>query len=132
MSRTYRDRGRAAPLWSRGEERTFRCRHCRRLVGEIPSGGKHRNHCPFCLYSRHVDGARPGDRSSECGGSMAPEGAFTRPNGEYVLVHRCLACGFARYNRIAADDDFDLVQALPLFDLPQRRTAPPEGRPLTA
>ena len=45
---------------------------------------------------------------------MAPVGAFTRPNGEHVIVHRCLTCGFERHNRIAADDDFELVLALPL------------------
>ncbi len=45
---------------------------------------------------------------------MAPVGAFTRPKGEHVLVHRCLSCGFERHNRIAADDDFALVLTLPV------------------
>ena len=45
---------------------------------------------------------------------MAPVGAFTRPKGEHVIVHRCLGCGFERFNRIAADDDFDAVLALPV------------------
>jgi len=44
---------------------------------------------------------------------MEPIGSFQRPNGEYVLVHRCLGCDIERFNRIAADDDFDLVLALP-------------------
>ena len=44
---------------------------------------------------------------------MEPIGSFQRPNGEYVLVHRCLGCDMERFNRIAADDDFDLVLALP-------------------
>lgn len=44
---------------------------------------------------------------------MEPIGSFQRPNGEYVLVHRCLSCGLERFNRIAADDDFDLVLSLP-------------------
>ena len=83
------------------------------FVGPTVWGGKHRNHCPYCLYSRHVDGDTPGDRASDCGGSMAPAGAFHRPKGEYVIVHRCLTCGQERYCRIAADDDYDLVQALP-------------------
>lgn len=51
---------------------------------------------------------------SACRGSMQPTGSFQRRNGEYVLVHRCLECGVERFNRIAADDDFDLVLALPL------------------
>lgn len=86
------------------------------FVGALLSGGRHRNHCPYCLYSRHVDGDRPGDRASTCGGSMAPIGVFTRPKGEQVLVHRCHACGFERYNRIAADDDIAAVQHLPLVE----------------
>jgi hypothetical protein len=65
------------------------------------------------LYSRHVDAGRPGDRASECGGSMAPVGYFVRPKGEYVVIHRCLTCGFERHNRIAADDDLDLLLRLP-------------------
>jgi hypothetical protein len=44
---------------------------------------------------------------------MEPIGSFQRRKGEYVLVHRCLDCGLERFNRIAADDDFDLVLALP-------------------
>ncbi len=91
----------------------FRCRHCRRFVGPVWSGGKYRNHCPFCLHSRHVDLSRPGDRLSPCGGTMAPIGKFVRADGEYCLVHRCLACGLERRNRVAADDCFELVLELP-------------------
>ena len=50
---------------------------------------------------------------SACGGSMEPIGSFQRSNGEYVLIHGCLACGLERFNRVAADDDFDLVLSLP-------------------
>ncbi len=83
-------------------------------MGPLPSGGHNRNHCPYCLYSRHVDAERSGDRASTCLGPMAPIGAFQRPNGEHVLVHRCERCGFERFNRIQADDDFDLVLSLPV------------------
>lgn len=118
MSRTYRYR--AGRRWPRGEH--FRCRHCGTFVGPLPCGGRHRNHCPCCLYSRHVDGDRPGDRASDCGGSMAPVGFFVRRKGEYVVVHRCLSCGFERHNRIAADDDLDLLLRLPA--LPPRGGRP--------
>jgi RNHCP domain len=47
---------------------------------------------------------------------MQPAGAFRRRNGEHVIVHRCLSCGFERYNRIAADDDFVLVLRLPAME----------------
>ena len=92
----------------------FRCRHCRALIGPTLCGGKHRNHCPLCLHSRHVDDRRPGDRASECGSLMAPVGRFARPNGEPMLVHRCLGCGKEGHNRVAADDAVALLTRLPL------------------
>ncbi|HEY7833396.1 MAG TPA: RNHCP domain-containing protein [Ktedonobacterales bacterium] len=107
-------RGRPAVRRQRpNAEEAFRCRHCHAFVGPVPSGGRHRNHCPFCLHSRHVDDRVAGDRASACGGSMAPIGVFTQRNGEQSLVHRCLTCGQVRHNRVAADDDEALVAALP-------------------
>ncbi len=97
----------------RSTEEVFKCKHCRHFVTPPISGGQHRNHCPYCLYSRHVDGQRAGDRRSDCGASMEPFGYFQRPNGEYVIVHRCTSCELERFNRIAADDDLALVLALP-------------------
>jgi len=47
---------------------------------------------------------------------MAPVAAFTRRDGEYVIIHRCLTCGLERHNRIAADDDLELVRKLPRSD----------------
>lgn len=121
VSRTYRNES----LHQRSRERRrkprfltasdeFRCRHCRAFVGALPSGGRHRNHCPFCLYSRHVDGKTPGDRASDCGGSMAPAGVFTRMKGEHAIVHRCHDCGIERYCRVAADDDIAAMMRLPV------------------
>ena len=114
MSRTYRyNRDERQPTRSRKREDVFRCRRCKAMVGPVMYGGNQRNHCPYCLYSRHVDGRTPGDRTSACGALMEPIGAFTRLKGEHVVMHRCLACSFERYNHIAADDDFDLVLQLP-------------------
>jgi hypothetical protein len=113
-----RSEDRRKPRYSQAADEVFKCRHCHRFVCPLPSGGHHRNHCPFCLFSRHVDDRKSGDRLSTCGASMEPIGYFQRSGGEYVLVHRCLACDFERFNRIAADDDFDLVLALP--QLPPR------------
>lgn len=97
------------------EDEAFKCKHCRRFIGALPSGGHHRNHCPVCLYSLHVDDRKTGDRQSICRSRMEPSGSFQRRNGEHVLVHRCLGCGFERFNRIAADDDFELVLSLPIL-----------------
>jgi len=138
VSRTYR---RSDDEWSmpfkrasgRHGEKPFRCGHCKAMVGPVPCGGSHRNHCPYCLYSRHVDGRVPGDRASVCGGSMAPIGAFVRRNGEHAVVHRCLTCRFERYNRVAADDYFELVLRLPLVEpRTNRRREQPPAEVLTA
>ena len=51
---------------------------------------------------------------SNCGCSMEPVAHFQRPNGEFVIIHHCHGCDFERFNRIAADDDFDLVLSLPV------------------
>ena len=107
-------------------EVAFRCRHCRVMVYPLSGGGQHRNHCPRCLHSRHVDDHQPGDRLSVCGSSMSPIGAFQRPDGESVLVHRCQGCGVERFNRIAADDDFALVLMLP--EVPPRTSREAKAR----
>jgi hypothetical protein len=94
-------------------DESFACGHCGQRIGPLLSGGRNRNHCPFCLYSRHVDAERSGDRASPCKGMMEPIGVFERPNGEEVIVHRCVKCGFERFNRVGADDDEAQVGALP-------------------
>ncbi len=87
----------------------FVCEQCGKQVEPIAFGGSYRNHCPFCLFSKHVDGEIPGDRGNSCQGLMEPIGVTTRRTGEYVLVHRCLKCGFERLNRVAGDDDTELL-----------------------
>lgn len=59
---------------------TFSCRVCDRLVFPTPTGGDHRNHCPNCLSSLHVD-QEPGDRAADCGGIMDPIGVWVRKRG---------------------------------------------------
>lgn len=107
----------------------FKCGHCHAFIGPTPWGGKHRNHCPLCLHSRHVDDDRPGDRASNCRASMAPVARFDRPGGEPVLVHRCLGCDLERHNRLAADDNLTLLMHLPLVAPRLGRTS---GRNVTA
>lgn len=86
---------------------TFRCQHCRIDVPLDAPGTRHRNHCPQCLWSAHLD-ERPGDRRSPCGGGMEPIAVWVRPDGEWSLVHRCGSCRVTKVNRIAGDDN-DLV-----------------------
>lgn len=82
----------------------FVCGLCGRAVAPDGAGSKHRNHCPYCLSSRHLD-VEPGDRAANCGGLMEPIAVWVRKNGEWAIIHRCRICGALSSNRIAADDN---------------------------
>lgn len=98
--------------------RSFRCRHCRLDVPLDAPGTAHRNHCPGCLWSRHLD-ETPGDRAAECGSSMEPIAVCVRGDGEWVLVHRCSGCGELSLNRTAGDDNPLVLVRLALRPLAQ-------------
>jgi len=97
------------------ENPAFRCCHCKAWVESDPevAGVKHRNHCPYCLHSRHLDRDKPGDRRSDCRAGMRPIGLtlkashnkYRSDDGELMLIHNCLGCGKLSINRIAADDN---------------------------
>ena len=65
---------------------TFVCKTCGRTVVPIGAGSEHRNHCPNCLYSQHLDN-EPGDRAADCGGSMEPIAVWVRKNGEWAIMN---------------------------------------------
>lgn len=83
---------------------SFTCKVCGRLVVPTGAGSDHRNHCPNCLSSLHLD-IEPGDREADCGGIMDPVGVWVRKNGEWAIIHRCRRCGHLSSNRVAADDN---------------------------
>lgn len=85
----------------RKENTGFICDHCGCTVLPL-TNGSYRNHCPFCLYSKHLDNL-PGDRSSECNGLMVPiEVTYTSKKG-YQLTHQCQTCGKYQKNKVAKD-----------------------------
>ena len=84
---------------------SFRCRHCGLDVSTHAPGTAHRNHCPNCLWSRHLDDDSPGDRDAECGSLMEPIAICVRGDGEWVIVHRCTGCDDLNLNRTAGDDN---------------------------
>jgi hypothetical protein len=93
----------------------FKCAHCHGYVTleSCLSGVLNRNHCPYCLWSRHLDLYAAGDRLSACKSPMQPIGLtiktarkkYGRADGELMLIHRCEECHAHSINRIAADDD---------------------------
>ena len=90
---------------------SFVCKVCGRLVVSAGAGSSHRNHCPYCLSSLHLDN-EPGDRRSECHGRMDPIGVWVRKNGEWAVIHRCRCCGKICSNRTAADENPMKLMAL--------------------
>jgi len=70
-------------------------------------GNGYTNHCPVCLWSKHVD-VTPGDRSALCGGLMEPL-SLSLKKGDYILLHRCVRCGYEKPNRTAPRDDLDML-----------------------
>jgi hypothetical protein len=105
-------------------DQAFKCGHCKQFIGAPIAGGRHRNHCPNCLYSRHVDDTMPGDRKSDCHALMTPTAILTRRNGEQVIIHRCLGCGKEDPNRIAADDNPLLLMRLAPISSPGLELVP--------
>ncbi len=81
----------------------FTCNHCSFFV----KGSGYTNHCPKCLWSRHVD-TNPGDRAEGCLGMMEPIGVEKRNSG-HIILHRCQKCGKTQRNKLASEDDFDAV-----------------------
>lgn len=81
----------------------FTCEHC----GEVVVGNGFTNHCPQCLWSKHVD-IDPGDRAEECGGMMRPI-EVQKKGKEYIIVHKCEKCSFTRANKAQKEDTFDMI-----------------------
>lgn len=113
MSRDQRHRGRRGGL-----SNTFRCRRCGLDVSIHALGTAHRNHCPNCLWSRHLDDS-PGDRAADCGSLMEPIAITVRGDGEWILIHRCTGCDVLHLNRSAGDDNPLLLLRLAVKPLVQ-------------
>ena len=84
----------------------FTCAHC----GAHVVGNGYTNHCPHCLYSRHVDNA-PGDRAATCGGIMAPI-TIEKSGNDFIITHKCEKCGKTIRQHTAENDDIDTIIAL--------------------
>jgi hypothetical protein len=107
----------------------FECIHCHQWVSFDKFIGTHfRNHCPFCLWSKHVDEKKSGDRQAFCHGLMKPIGLtfkkegfdkYGQPRqGELMIIHQCQDCGQISINRLAADDEPQMI--LKIFEESKR------------
>ena len=83
----------------------FICENCGKQVSKLNYTA--RDHCPFCLYSKHVD-INPGDRLNTCKGLLKPI-AIEKFKDSYKIVYKCLKCNQIHKNVMASDDDMDLI-----------------------
>jgi ribosome biogenesis GTPase len=113
-----RDRKRSRDHRQAPPVEAFTCRHCGIYVPCFGFGTEHRNHCPNCLHSVHLD-VDPGDRAAECGSVMEPIAVWVRKGGEWAVIHRCRLCGALSSNRTAADDNPTLLMSLAVKPLAQ-------------
>lgn len=113
---------------------SFKCEKCGEEVAtEGNFGTANRNHCPKCLWSKHLDDKVSGDRASECQGLMEPIGLTFKKEGidkygkerqgEIMLIHRCEKCGKVVINRLAGDDEGDKV--MEVFENSRTQELPP-------
>ena len=83
----------------------FICENCGREV--FPLGYTSRDHCPYCLYSKHVD-INPGDRKNICCGLLKPI-EIEKFKDTYKIVYKCIKCNTLHKNIIAKDDDMNEI-----------------------
>lgn len=81
----------------------FSCEKCRLFV----KGSGYTNHCPRCLWSKHVD-INPGDRRAECGGMMKPQSVETDGDA-HIIIHQCIQCGYQKKNKTSKEDNLDVI-----------------------
>lgn len=83
----------------------FVCENCSQEVNKLEYTA--RDHCPYCLYSKHVD-INPGDRINECKGLLEPIG-IEKFKDSYKILYKCEKCNELHKNIMAKDDDINII-----------------------
>ena len=86
-------------------DESFICENCNKKVEKLDYSA--RDHCPYCLYSKHVD-INPGDRANDCKGMLQPIG-IEKFKKTYKIIYKCKKCNQNHKNIIANDDDFNMI-----------------------
>ena len=84
----------------------FICDVCGKEVKKLEYSA--RDHCPYCLSSKHVD-INPGDRLCDCHGILKPIGIEKGKKDTYKIVYQCLKCNMIKKNVMAKDDNYDMI-----------------------
>ncbi len=85
----------------------FYCEHCNAYI----EGNGYTDHCPKCLWSKHVDN-NPGDRACNCKGLMKPVSAVYYRNGRFKLNYLCTKCKVKKSVYSAVNDNQELLEKL--------------------
>ena len=93
----------------------FICEKCKKKVGRLLYTA--RDHCPHCLYSKHVD-INPGDRQNNCLGLLKPIGIEKFKN-TYKIIYVCEKCKKIHKNIMSSDDNFDQIIKLSTNNIKQ-------------
>jgi len=91
----------------------FTCQHC----GKEVKGNGRTNHCPSCLWSKHMDDAVPGDRASACAGMMKPVGVWVKYGEIKRVEHKCLDCGLQRPAPVQPEDNKEELIRISVIDI---------------
>ena len=86
-------------------DENFICENCHKEVKTL--GYTARDHCPYCLYSKHVD-INPGDRNNPCKGLLKPIG-IEKFKDTYKILYKCEKCHQSHKNIVAKDDDMNAI-----------------------
>ena len=87
------------------KDESFICDNCGKYVSKLKYSS--RDHCPYCLYSKHVD-INPGDRLNTCCGILRPIG-IEKFKATYKIVYRCTKCHQLHKNIMAQDDNINEI-----------------------
>jgi len=83
----------------------FICEKCGQKVEKLNYSS--RDHCNYCLYSKHVD-INPGDRLNKCQGLLKPIG-IEKYKDTFKIIYICEKCQKKHKNIMARDDDMDKI-----------------------
>lgn len=86
-------------------DQEFVCENCGKKIEKLVYSS--RDHCNYCLYSKHVD-IMPGDRLNKCMGLLKPIG-IEKYKDTYKIIYKCEKCGEIHKNIIAKDDNYDEI-----------------------
>ena len=87
------------------KDEEFICENCQKKVEKLNYTA--RDHCPYCLYSKHVE-INPGDRQNNCLGLLEPI-SIEKYKNTYKIIYKCTKCNKIHKNIMANDDNFEKI-----------------------